>query len=143
MCTLFSLFQRFEDDKGTKNWLLHPIRESNLQLFALVSIWLSSKVRSYYSISLATSILFSDLKFINVQIHDMTPLSVEVFKSFGDEFIKEQHYTKRDLLDAVSSLSRKLDSASFFVLSMLVDEESAGDGLNAGNLMGWISSFYN
>ncbi|KAF5960028.1 hypothetical protein HYC85_001237 [Camellia sinensis] len=27
-----------------ENWLLHPMRESNLQLFALVSIWISRKV---------------------------------------------------------------------------------------------------
>ncbi|XP_073031050.1 cyclin-J18 isoform X3 [Primulina eburnea] len=89
----YPALSRFKDD-DTKNWLLHPIRESNLQLFALVSIWLSSK------------------------IHDMTPLSVEVLKSFGDDFIKEQHYTKRDLLDAVL----KFEIGTSHIAFIMVDE---------------------
>ncbi|GFQ03165.1 cyclin-j18 [Phtheirospermum japonicum] len=68
---------RLEDSNSTKNWLLHPIEESNLQLFALVSLWVASK------------------------IHDTHPLSVNNLKLLGDEFIKEQHYTKGDLLEAV------------------------------------------
>ncbi|CAL5404275.1 unnamed protein product [Camellia sinensis] len=60
-----------------ENWLLHPMRESNLQLFALVSIWTSSKM------------------------HDSHPLSVKCLKSLGDEMIKEQHFTTRDFLEAV------------------------------------------
>ncbi|XP_073316463.1 cyclin-J18 isoform X2 [Primulina huaijiensis] len=96
----YPALSRFEDDKGTKNWLLHPIRESNLQLFALVSIWLSSK------------------------IHDMTPLSVEVLKSFGDDFIKEQHYTKRDLLDAEMILMQvlKFEIGTSHIAFIMVDE---------------------
>ncbi|KZV45050.1 hypothetical protein F511_10367 [Dorcoceras hygrometricum] len=92
----FPVYQRFEGDKdkGTKNWLLHPIRERNLQLFALVSIWLSSK------------------------IHDTTPLSVEVLKSLADEYIKEQHYTKRDLLDAVL----KFEIGTSHIAFIMVDE---------------------
>ncbi|GMP92877.1 hypothetical protein CsSME_00042937 [Camellia sinensis var. sinensis] len=59
-----------------ENWLLHPMRESNLQLFALVSIWISSKM------------------------HDSHPLSVKCLKSLGDKMIKEQHFTTRDFLEA-------------------------------------------
>ncbi|KAL8034919.1 hypothetical protein ABFX02_12G061900 [Erythranthe guttata] len=61
---------------GTENWLLRPVGESNLQLFALVSLWVSSKA------------------------HNTPPLSVKTLKSLADKFIKEQHYTKGDLLEA-------------------------------------------
>ncbi|XP_073031051.1 cyclin-J18-like isoform X4 [Primulina eburnea] len=54
----------------------------------------------------------------SVQIHDMTPLSVEVLKSFGDDFIKEQHYTKRDLLDAVL----KFEIGTSHIAFIMVDE---------------------
>ncbi|KAL5553335.1 hypothetical protein UlMin_040736 [Ulmus minor] len=59
-----------------RNWLLQPMRESNLQLFALVSLWVSSK------------------------IHDSRPLSVKSLKSLGDKVINEQHFTNRDFLEA-------------------------------------------
>ncbi|GMP66678.1 hypothetical protein CsSME_00026941 [Camellia sinensis var. sinensis] len=59
-----------------ENWLLHPMRESNLQLFALVSIWISRKM------------------------HDSHPLSVKCLKSLGDKMIKEQHFTTRDFLES-------------------------------------------
>ncbi|CDP05475.1 unnamed protein product [Coffea canephora] len=77
---------RFQDDRIKENWLLHPMTESNLQLFALTSLWISSKM------------------------HDSPPLSVKCLKSLGDKFIKDQHFTARDLLEA----------------------NSAGDGVNAG-----------
>ncbi|KAM7463368.1 hypothetical protein LguiA_031489 [Lonicera macranthoides] len=67
------------------HWLLHPMRESNLQLFALVSIWISSK------------------------IHDSGPLSVKNLKSLGDKAIKEQHFTTRDFLEAEVILMQALD----------------------------------
>ncbi|KAL6495119.1 hypothetical protein OROGR_030801 [Orobanche gracilis] len=70
--------------KGTKNWLLHPIEESNLQLFALVSLWVTSK------------------------IHDTPPVSVKSLKLLGDKLIKEQHYTKMDLLEAEMVLMQVL-----------------------------------
>ncbi|XP_047959628.1 cyclin-J18 isoform X1 [Salvia hispanica] len=72
----YPALSRLKDRKVTKNWLLHPIEECNLQLFALVSLWISSKV------------------------HDSPPLSVKKFKSLGDKFIKEQHYTMGDILEA-------------------------------------------
>ncbi|KAL5827695.1 hypothetical protein ACOSQ3_019539 [Xanthoceras sorbifolium] len=83
--TAFSLFaDRFypsltryiqkRHDKG--NWLLKPTRESNLQLFALISLWISSK------------------------IHDSRPLSVKSLKRLGDKIIKEQHFTTRDFSEA-------------------------------------------
>ncbi|XP_028070903.1 cyclin-J18-like [Camellia sinensis] len=59
-----------------ENWLSHPMRESNLQLFALVSIWISRKM------------------------HDSYPLSVKCLKSLGDKMIKEQHFTTRDFLES-------------------------------------------
>ncbi|KAM0953098.1 putative cyclin [Dioscorea sansibarensis] len=60
----------------TPNWLLNPLRESNLQLFALISIWISSK------------------------IHDTRPLSVSSLKSFSDNIIVDQHFTTRDFAEA-------------------------------------------
>lgn len=35
---------RLEQGTDMGNWLLQPLRESNLQLFALVSLWISNKV---------------------------------------------------------------------------------------------------
>ncbi|XP_019176543.1 PREDICTED: cyclin-J18 [Ipomoea nil] len=59
-----------------ENWLLDPMRESNLQLFALASVWISCK------------------------IHMSPPLSVKCLKSLGDKSITEQHFTTRDFLEA-------------------------------------------
>ncbi|KAL7132242.1 hypothetical protein ABFS83_12G058600 [Erythranthe nasuta] len=72
----YPALSRLEDSSGTENWLLRPVGESNLQLFALVSLWVSSKA------------------------HNTPPLSVKTLKLLGDKFIKEQHYTKGDLLEA-------------------------------------------
>nr|XP_027098147.1 cyclin-J18-like isoform X1 [Coffea arabica] len=76
---------RFQDDRIKENWLLHPMTESNLQLFALTSLWISSKM------------------------HDSPPLSVKCLKSFGDKFIKDQHFTARDLLEAEMVLMQVLE----------------------------------
>ncbi|KAG5531972.1 hypothetical protein RHGRI_026550 [Rhododendron griersonianum] len=67
---------RFRPSNDMESWLLHPLRESNLQLFSLVSIWISSK------------------------IHDSQPLSVKSLKLLGDKMIKEQHFTTRDFMEA-------------------------------------------
>ncbi|XP_017251526.2 cyclin-J18 isoform X1 [Daucus carota subsp. sativus] len=75
----------FRVAKGSGNWLLQPIRESNLQLFALISIWISSK------------------------IHDSGPISVKRLKSLGDKTIQEQHFTIRDFLEAEVVLLQVLD----------------------------------
>ncbi|KAA3462740.1 cyclin-J18-like [Gossypium australe] len=58
------------------SWLLRSMEESNLQLFSLISIWISSK------------------------IHDSRALSVKCLKSLGDEFIKDQHFIIRDFVEA-------------------------------------------
>ncbi|XP_015161863.1 cyclin-J18-like [Solanum tuberosum] len=63
-----------EGTKDAKSWLLRPLRKSNLQLFALVAIWISSK------------------------IHDSPSLSVKSFKSLADNTIKEQHFTTKNFL---------------------------------------------
>ncbi|GKV27274.1 hypothetical protein SLEP1_g36461 [Rubroshorea leprosula] len=60
------------------NWLLRPMGGGNFQLFALISIWISSK------------------------IHDSHPVPLKSLKSLGDMFITEQHFTTRDFLEAVS-----------------------------------------
>ncbi|KAL4638027.1 hypothetical protein ACB092_03G121700 [Castanea dentata] len=78
-----SRFTQQGDD--TANWLLQPIRESNLQLFSLISIWVSSK------------------------IHDSRPLSVKSLKSLGDKTITEQHFTTRDFVEAEVVLLQVLD----------------------------------
>ncbi|RVW89183.1 Cyclin-J18 [Vitis vinifera] len=71
--------------KHTGSWLLQPMRESHLQLFALISIWISSK------------------------IHDSRPLSMKSLKSLGDGIINEQHFTTRDFLEAEVVLMQVLN----------------------------------
>ncbi|XP_057443301.1 cyclin-J18 isoform X2 [Lotus japonicus] len=58
------------------NWLLQPLTESALQLFVLMSLWISSKM------------------------HDTQPLSATCLKSLADKSIKEQHYTTRNFIEA-------------------------------------------
>ncbi|XP_043694798.1 cyclin-J18 isoform X2 [Telopea speciosissima] len=77
--------KRFIQENDTGNWLLKPLSESNLQLFALISIWISSK------------------------LHDSCPLSVKSLKSLGDEVIKEQHFTTRDFSEAEVVFMQVLD----------------------------------
>ncbi|XP_028096862.1 cyclin-J18 isoform X2 [Camellia sinensis] len=97
----FSLFaDRFchslsKHSNDMENWLLHPMRESNLQLFALVSIWISSKM------------------------HDSHPLSVKCLKSLGDKMIKEQHFTTRDFLEAVLDFEIGTSNIAFIFLEEL------------------------
>lgn len=45
---LFNWARFLRDGKSPDNWLLLPLRESNLQLFGLISIWVSSKVSFGY-----------------------------------------------------------------------------------------------
>ncbi|KAJ3674110.1 hypothetical protein LUZ60_006102 [Juncus effusus] len=59
-----------------KSWLLEHLRESNLQLFCFVSIWISSK------------------------IHDSNPLSVKSLKALSDKLISDQHFTFHDFSEA-------------------------------------------
>ncbi|XP_010271127.1 PREDICTED: cyclin-J18-like isoform X2 [Nelumbo nucifera] len=76
---------RFMRDNSKRNWLLQPFRESNMQLFALISLWISSK------------------------IHESCPLSVKSLKSLGDEIIGEQHFTIRDFLESEVVFMQVLD----------------------------------
>lgn len=59
-----------------RSWLLEPLRDSNLELFALVAVWIASKV------------------------HEMRPLSVKSLKALSDRIIADQHFTCRDFADA-------------------------------------------
>ncbi|XP_027913235.1 cyclin-J18 isoform X2 [Vigna unguiculata] len=61
---------------SSSSWLLRPVTESTLQLFALISLWISTK------------------------IHNSRPLSVASFKSLAHTFIKDQHFTTRNFLEA-------------------------------------------
>ncbi|GAV58117.1 Cyclin_N domain-containing protein, partial [Cephalotus follicularis] len=72
----YSSLSRFIQRDDKRSWLLQPIRESSLQLFGLISLWISSK------------------------IHDSRLLSVKSLKSLGDKFIQEDHFTTRDFLEA-------------------------------------------
>ncbi|KNA18271.1 hypothetical protein SOVF_072280 [Spinacia oleracea] len=59
------------------HWLLkNPLHFPHLQLFSLISLWISSKT------------------------HDSPPLALKTLKSIGDQCIKDQHFTKTDYLDA-------------------------------------------
>ncbi|KDP38176.1 hypothetical protein JCGZ_04819 [Jatropha curcas] len=83
-----------QHDKG--NWLLHPLTESNLQLFALVSMWISSK------------------------IHDSRPFSVKMLKNLSDKSIREQHFTSRDFLEAVLNYEIGAGNIAFAFLEDLL-----------------------
>ncbi|KAM6546741.1 hypothetical protein CsatB_027477 [Cannabis sativa] len=87
---------RFKEGGDIANWLLQPLRESNLQLFALASLWISSKVGLHH-----LSLL--------IFIHSSRPLSINCFKSLGDKVIKEQHFTNRDFLEAEVVLMQVLN----------------------------------
>ncbi|XP_054792606.1 cyclin-J18-like isoform X2 [Prosopis cineraria] len=66
----------FMEAGSSRSWLLHPVTESNLQLFGLISLWISSK------------------------IHDSYPLSVRCLKCLANNIIKDQHFATRDFLEA-------------------------------------------
>ncbi|KAL5679766.1 hypothetical protein ACJX0J_006151, partial [Zea mays] len=59
-----------------RSWLLEPLRDSNLELFALVAVWIASK------------------------IHDQKPMSVKSLKALGDRIIADQHFMCRDFASA-------------------------------------------
>ncbi|KVH96392.1 Cyclin-like protein [Cynara cardunculus var. scolymus] len=84
------------DTDSLGHWLLQPVRESNLQLFALISIWISSK------------------------IHDSHPLSVKKLKTVADKIIQEQHYTTRDFADAVLDFEIGTSNIAYRFLEDLV-----------------------
>ncbi|KAM3229808.1 hypothetical protein ACQJBY_060558 [Aegilops geniculata] len=62
--------------RAVRSWLIEPLRDSNLELFALVAVWIASK------------------------IHEMRPLSVKSLKALSDRIIADQHFTCRDFADA-------------------------------------------
>ncbi|XP_066388431.1 cyclin-J18-like isoform X1 [Miscanthus floridulus] len=59
-----------------RSWLLEPLRDSNLELFSLVAVWIASK------------------------IHDRRPMSVKSLKALGDRIIADQHFMCRDFTTA-------------------------------------------
>nr|GMD26547.1 cyclin-J18 isoform X2 [Ipomoea batatas] len=93
-----------------ENWLLDPMRESNLQLFALASVWISCK------------------------IHMSPPLSVKCLKSLGDKSITEQHFTTRDFLEAVLKFEIGVSNITYRFLEDLViqlkDVARVGEHMN-------------
>ncbi|KAJ1298065.1 hypothetical protein BS78_01G424800 [Paspalum vaginatum] len=62
--------------RAVRSWLLEPLRDSNLELFSLVAVWIASK------------------------IHDRRALSVKNLKALGDRIIRDQHFTCRDFSNA-------------------------------------------
>uniref|UniRef100_M4E7T8 Cyclin N-terminal domain-containing protein n=1 Tax=Brassica campestris TaxID=3711 RepID=M4E7T8_BRACM len=72
-----SVVRFLQKKKKAEHWLLQPLTESNLQLFVLVSIWISCKM------------------------HCSRGLSVQSLKSLGDKMITEQLFTVRDFMEAV------------------------------------------
>ncbi|CAI9096886.1 OLC1v1033131C2 [Oldenlandia corymbosa var. corymbosa] len=85
------------ENKATEHWLLHPMTEGNLQLFALSALWISSKM------------------------HDSPPLSVKHCKNLANKYIREQHFTLRDLLESVSEFRiGTLNIAFVFLEELLV-----------------------
>ncbi|KAF8683477.1 hypothetical protein HU200_044384 [Digitaria exilis] len=79
-----------------RSWLLEPLRDSNLELFALVAVWISSK------------------------IHDLRPLSVKSLKALGDRIIADQHFMCRDFADAVVEHNIGSSSIAFIYLEDLL-----------------------
>ncbi|XP_047342688.1 cyclin-J18 isoform X2 [Impatiens glandulifera] len=83
---------RFRQTSDKENWLLKPMRDSNLQLFTLISLWISSK------------------------IHESRAISVKGLKSLGDEFIKEQQFMIRDFLEGVIDFNIGTSNIAFVIL---------------------------
>uniref|UniRef100_A0ACD5XDV6 Uncharacterized protein n=2 Tax=Avena sativa TaxID=4498 RepID=A0ACD5XDV6_AVESA len=71
--------------RAVRSWLIEPLRDSNLELFALVAVWIASK------------------------IHEMRPLSVKSLKALSDRVIADQHFTCRDFADAELVFMEVLD----------------------------------
>ncbi|CAM0872189.1 unnamed protein product [Alopecurus aequalis] len=71
--------------RAVRSWLIEPLRDSNLQLFALVAVWIASK------------------------IHAMRPLSVTSLKALSDRIIADQHFTCRDFAHAEFVFMEVLD----------------------------------
>ncbi|KAI5677998.1 hypothetical protein M9H77_08948 [Catharanthus roseus] len=103
---------RLQEENAHGSWLLHPMSESNLQLFALTSIWISSK------------------------FHGSPPLSVKHFKFLGDKYIKEQHFTTRDFKEAELILMQVLDFSIGTLSIALVFLEELLDQLKGISLTG-------
>ncbi|TKY69059.1 Cyclin-J18 protein [Spatholobus suberectus] len=80
----FPFLPAFIEGGNSWSWLLRPVTESTLQLFVLISLWISTK------------------------IHESQPLSVTCFKSLADTSIKEQHFTTQNFLEAVLVLQEVL-----------------------------------
>ncbi|OQU92938.1 hypothetical protein SORBI_3001G442700 [Sorghum bicolor] len=79
-----------------RSWLLEPLRDSNLELFALVAVWIASK------------------------IHDRRPLSVKSLKALGDRIIADQHFMCRDFAAAVVDHNIGSSSIAFIYLEDLL-----------------------
>ncbi|KAK8446370.1 hypothetical protein SEVIR_9G479200v4 [Setaria viridis] len=82
--------------RAVRSWLLEPLRDSNLELFALVAVWIASK------------------------IHDLRPLSVKSLKALGDRIIADQHFTCRDFANAVVEHNIGSSSIAFVYLEDLL-----------------------
>ncbi|KAG2261654.1 hypothetical protein Bca52824_068733 [Brassica carinata] len=82
--------------KKAEHWLLQPLTESNLQLFVLISIWISCKM------------------------HCSRGLSVQSLKSLGDKMITEQLFTVRDFMEAKQVL--KFEIGTLNIAYTLLDD---------------------
>jgi hypothetical protein len=95
--------------RAVRSWLIEPLRDSNLELFALVAVWIASKV-IVSAFFLANSVCMHAMGRIitfpfmlsSVQIHELRPLAVKSLKALSDCIIADQHFTCRDFADAVS-----------------------------------------
>ncbi|XVF85543.1 hypothetical protein PTKIN_Ptkin17bG0125600 [Pterospermum kingtungense] len=90
-----SLTASIKQGNETGSWLLRSMEESNLQLFSLISIWISSK------------------------IHDSRAIPVKCLKSLGDKFIRDQHFTTRDFVEAVLKFDIGTSNVAFSFLEEL------------------------
>ncbi|KAL8519748.1 hypothetical protein ACS0TY_010619 [Phlomoides rotata] len=83
----YPALSRLKEGKVKQHWLLLPIRERAQMLHPA----------------------FLCSKFNSLQIHDSPHLSVKSLKYLGDKFVKEQHYTKGDFLEAEMVLMQVLE----------------------------------
>ncbi|KAA0032145.1 cyclin-J18 isoform X2 [Cucumis melo var. makuwa] len=107
----YSSISGFTSSNDSRYWLLQPITESNLQLFALVSLWISSK------------------------LHTSHPLSIKLLKAFGDTMIKEQHFMTRDFLDAILNFEIGTANITFIFLEELLNHFK--EVAKVGELVNW------
>lgn len=117
---------RISREDSAQNWLLHPLRESNFQLFILISLWISSKVTiflMYRTITLwllTASWIFLPYAFWSCMIHTLCPQKCWSPSGIGTSKISISPCGILWRLWVFSIFQSTVGSSSFFPLSHIL-----------------------